>query len=381
MGVSNGPTQRLDYDSVRAVRRSQNGPHDGVYVSGTVNAVGARTRSFRPPGGRWGRQLRELARAGRLADVAAAAGEFERVALTGAAYDVVWPIVFIRLTRRLELRRGHRVCASGVERLADECLDRFHDDVEAVVDDLLTHARQPILNLEAWVADRLIAATVDGHRRRRGLRGALQRPRLPGWLACDLGHNRWLMTLATQMLVWVGVRGTAGTEVWPLEAWAQERAAHTGDWQGSDPAIVSREVETVLAAMRQRPQWYERYVERPLGRKQAAVAALPVEDGPGAAAAPLALGDPYEAVEAEMSRLAADAVGAIRQRLGKGEQTQAIVVDVIRAAFGGPFTPIIDRAPHEIADPLGGVTGALADPATVDRIVATVRDIIGEPNG
>jgi hypothetical protein len=247
-----------------------------------------------------------------------------------------------------------------------------------VVDDVLAHARHPVLNLEAWIAGRLNAATVDGHRRRRGLRGALQRPRLPGWLAADLGQDQWLMALATRMLGWVGVRGTAGNEVWPLESWAQERAAYTGDWQGSDPGVVAREVEAVLAAMRRRPQWYESYVERPLGQKQAPVATLPVADG---TAAPLALGDPDARMETEMLRLAADAVGAIDRRRGRGQETQAIVVEVIRGVFGGTFTGTLDRAPHDGADPLGGVTGALADPATVDRIVATVREIISERKG
>jgi hypothetical protein len=380
VGVSDGPTQRLDYERVRAIRRPQNGPQNGVYVSRTAGAVGTRSRAFRPPRDTWGRRVRELAHAGRLAEVVAGGSEAERAGLAGAAYEVVWPIVFSRLTRRIELNRGHAACASGVERLADDCLDRFHDDVEAVVDDLLTHARQPIQNLEGWIAGRLNAATVDGHRRRRGSRGALQRPRIPGWLVSELGHNRWLMTLATQILVWVGLRGTAGSGLWPLEAWAQNRAECTGDWQSSDPALVSREVETVLDVMRRRPQWYELYVERPLGRKQAALAPLPMGDGSSAAAAPLAIGDAYERVEPEMSRLAADAVGAIRRRLGKGERTQAIVAEVIRAVFGGPFTPTIGMAPHDAADPLGGVTGALADPARLNRIVATVREIIGERN-
>jgi hypothetical protein len=378
MGVSEESTRRLDADRVRAVRRPSNGPQAGLYVSRTANAAAPRSAAYRPRGDDRIRRLRELAGEGRLAAVVAAAEGPERQVLTAAAYDVVWPLVFFRLTRRLEQRRGHRSCAAGVDHLADECLDRFHDDVEAVVDDLLTHAHQPVLNLEAWITGRLNAATVDGHRRRRGMRGALQRPRLPGWLSDDLGHNRWLMALATHMLVWVGVGHTAGNEVWPLEAWAQERATYTGDWKGSDPGVVCFEVEAVLTAMRRRPDWYESYVERPLGRKQAPVATLPVEDGTGEAAAPLALGDPYARVETEMLRLAADAVRVINRRLERGQDAQAIVVEVIRGVFGGTFIGTLDRAPHDVADPLGGVTGALANPATVNRIVATVQDIISE---
>jgi hypothetical protein len=366
--VSKRPTARID----RGSRQPLNGPQAGLYISRTANSRPAHQSRTAQPAGGGVRRLHELAGQGRLAQVAAAAGVAERLALTSAAYDVAWPIVFNRLTRRIEQRRNHPVCAIGVDHLADDCLDRFHDDVEAVVDDLLAHARQPVHDLEGWIAGRLTAATVDAHRRRRGERGALQRPRLPGWLAAELGHDRWLMELAVQMLVWVGVTNTAGTSVWPLESWAQQRAAHTGDWAGSDPAAVAREVDRVVAAMRRRPDWYESYVERPLGRKQAPVAALPPTD------APLALADPDESVEAEMRRLAADAVGAIGRRLGRGEQTQAVVAEVIRAVFGRTLAAGLDRAPHARADPLGGVTGALADPATLQRIVATVRTIIDE---
>lgn len=223
----------------------------------------------------------------------------------------------------------------------------------------------------AWVAGRLNAATVDGYRRRRGQRGALQRPRVPGWLAAELGAQRWLIVLATRMLEWVGVSGTAGAELWPVDTWAQERAACTGDWAGSDPVVVAREVERVLGAMRKRPRWYMSYVERPLGRKQPAVALLPAGEGGGPS-------DPEALIDAEMSRLAADAVRAIQQRRGRGEQTERIVADVIRTVFGGPFTPTIDRAPHGVADPVGGVSGAITDPARLARIVSTVREIIGE---
>ena len=342
-----------------------------------------------PPPGRSGnydhgrdahvRWLRELAREGRLAAVVAQAQGTTRQALTAAAYEVAWPIVYSRLTRRIEQRRGHRACATGVEHLADECRDRFHDDVEAVVADLLTHARQPILNLEVWITGRLNVATVDGHRRRRGMRGALQRPRLPGWLADLLGQDQWLMALAARILAWVAVAssGTSG-EVWPLETWAQERAAHTGDWS-CDPAVVALDVETILTAMRRQPLWYESYVERPLGRKQAPVAAQPVEGGTGESAMPLALTDPHARVESEMRRLAAAAVSAIDQRRGQGQETQAIVAEVIRTVFGGTVTGTLDQAPHDVADPLGGVSGAPADPATVDRIAAVLANLPVEP--
>ena len=375
MGVSDGPTQPLEYE--RTLRRAPNGAQAGLYVSRTADHIGSRSRNLRPRGDDRVRSLRELARDGRLAAAVAGADEAGLRALSSAAYDVVWPIVYSRLTYRIEQRRGHLRCMAGVHQLADECLDRFHDDVEAVVDDLLSHTRQPVHHLEAWIAGRVNAATVDGYRRRRGERGALQRPRLPAWLDAELGRDRWLTTLALRILVWVGVPQTAGNQLWPVGSWAQERGVITGDWRGSDPAVVASEIETVLTAMRRRPAWYESYVERPLGRKQAPVAAMPVEGGAGAVAAPLGLGDPEAGVEAEMLRLAAAAVEVIGSRRGRGEDTQRIVVDVVRQVFSGSLTAVFDRVPHEAADP-GSVTGALADPATVDRIVATVRAIISE---
>jgi hypothetical protein len=379
VGASSVPSQRTNLGPARVARRPTHAPHGARCAPyAAAEAVVSPARRF--PTDRGVRELRELARQGRLASTAAAARGDERLALTGAAYEVVWPIVFTRLTRRFEQRRGHPVCALGVDHLADECLDRFHDDVEAVVEDLLVHARQPVLNLEAWIAGRLTAATVNAHRRLRGQRGALQRPRLPGWLAAELGHDRWLGVLATEILVWVGVSATAGTGLWPLEAWAQRRGAFTGDWQHSDPAVVAREVEAVLAAMRRRPDWYESYVERPLGCKQAPVAAAPVGDGPGEVARPLALDDPHQRIDAELLRLAADAVRAIDQRVAQGEAAEAVVVEVIRAVFGQTVTVAgLDRAPHAAADPVGGLSGALADGATVNRIIATVLGIIGRP--
>lgn len=383
VGLSDGQSHRqtgnrLDGDRARTIRRSLNGPQGGLYVSRTTPA-GAR-REFRDPG--QSLNLRELARSGELAAVVAAAAPVERRALTAAVFDVVWPIVFSRLTRRIEQRRGHLSCAAGVDRLAGECLDRFHDDVEAVVDDVLAHADRPVLNLEAWIAGRLNAATVNANRRRRGQRGALQRPQLPSWLAADLGHDRWLLALAIKMLAWAGVNGTTGNELWPLELWAQERGIYTSDLQGIDPEIVAREVETVLGAMRRRPQWYESYVKRPLGAKQTPVTDTSMdEDGgeaTGGVAEPLVLVEPTVQVDAELLRKAAEAVSAIDARLASSEKAEQIVIDVIRTVFGGTFTGTFDRDPHASADPLGELEGALGNPDTVNRIVTTVLSILGE---
>src|SRR5262249_5538006 len=84
--------------------------------------------------------LRALARTGRLAERARRATPAEHRRLSGAALAVVWPVVFHRLTRVYEQRRGHRACARSVDQLTDACLDRFYDDLEAVAADLLAHA-------------------------------------------------------------------------------------------------------------------------------------------------------------------------------------------------------------------------------------------------
>ena len=372
MGMSNVRTMRPE--PVGAARRPRNATAGGLYTSRAY--VAEQAAAPVPPADSAIRRLRTLAEEGRLA-TAAAEGSPGRAELTAAAYTLVWPIVFSRLTRRFEKQRGHAACAAAVTNLADECLDRFHDDVEAVVDDLLTNARRPIRQVEAWVSARLGAATVNAHRRRRGERGALQRPRLPGWLADALGQDRWLTGLAVNILNWVGVSGTAGGQLWPVEVWAQERAGCTGDWAGSDPATVGREIEQVLAEMRRRPDWYASFVERPLGAKQPPVVAM-ATDTYGEPVAPLELGDPGDRVDSELRRLAGDAVRVIGDRIEQGESAESAVVEVIRTVFGGVLTGSLDQAPHGAADPLGGVTGALADRRRVNAIVSTALTIIGE---
>lgn len=319
--------------------------------------------------------LRHLAREGTLATAAAASLPGDQV-LCGAAYDVAWPVVFNRLTRRLELGRGHGRCATSIKKMPEECLDRFEDDVESVVHDLLTHATKPIHNLEAWIASRLTAATVDGHRRQRGRRGALQRPRLPGWLAAGLGHDPWLTTLATEMLVWAGVQATAGTGIWPLEAWTHRRAEMTGDL-ASTPAVVEREVTSIVTAMRQRPTWYESYVERPLGRKQAPVLPAAGSDEMGDLPA-LSLTDPHERDDALLEELAAAAVGWIDQRLQRGEEARVAVVEVIGTVFDRGGEVRLDQPPHATEDGTDRVAALLVDQRAVDRIVTTVLAILAD---
>ena len=327
--------------------------------------------------------VRELARRGELARSVAGATAPERRRLTGAVYEVAWPLVFARLTRRLELQRGHPACAASLRGLADECFDRFQDDLEAVVADVLRRATVPIDNLDAWICSRLNAATVDAHRRRRGERGALQRPRLPAWLRDALCNDRWLTTLAIEMLVWVGVPATAGTGAWPLDSWAHRRAVLTEDWRGSDPSTVAREVEIVRRAMERRPGWYAAYVEAPLGRKQAPVVPAP-RDASDRTVEPAALPlvERHEVDDARLRDLASLAVAAIGDRIAHGEAPTTAVTDVVTVTFGGGTGgDSLDVAPTASASDDERVVALMADPAVVDRVVATVLSIIGTAGG
>ncbi|WP_103350729.1 hypothetical protein [Amycolatopsis sp. CA-128772] len=299
---------------------------------------------------------RDLARQGELAGYAALASEGERKLLRADLYGIVQPVVFGQLTKKLELNRGHFRCATAVSSLADECLDRFHDDMDAVLDDLFRNVRVPVHNLEGWVRTRLTAVTVDAYRRRRGARGALQRPRVPAWLAMKLGGRQSLLELAVDMLEFAGHEVAAGAGIWPVGTWAARRAMRTGgDFEAARRA-VERDVDAVVAAMRSRPRWFDDYVERPLGRKR-----IPLPP-----AAPPELGEPadparHQAAEAVLTELAGVAVTAIGTRLARGEDARTVVVDVVRAVFEEP-------ADARIA--------ALADRASTDRLVAAVLAIV-----
>jgi hypothetical protein len=329
-------------------------------------------------------RVRELARDGALARSAAVTAA-TRAAVSGGVYAVAWPIVFSRITRRAELRHGHPRCAQAVHKLMPECLDRFHDDVEAVVEDALRHADRPIRNLDAWIATRLTAATVDAHRRARGRRGALQRPRAPKWLSAALGEDPWLIDLAVQVLVWAGLPGTAGGQVWPLDAWTQRRGEVVGDWAGGSRPALRRELDLVLATMRQRERWYTDYVERPLGRKETpTVSGVPgTADEPGEAPEPqaLALAEPHEVLDGELLALAEDALTAMRARIGDGQAAGDVVVDVVRTLFGEDARSDsldLEYTPHETPSHCDTVSARLSDSAEVDRIVAAVLGILGE---
>ncbi|MCR6483151.1 hypothetical protein M8542_10010 [Amycolatopsis sp. OK19-0408] len=309
--------------------------------------------------------VRQLARAGRLAGSAAHAPPGDLARLRGAVYTVAWPLVFARITKPLERRRHHPDCARGLESLRPDCLDRFHDDVEAVVDHALRRATGPIENFDGWLATRLSPATVDAHRRRRGEIGALQRPRLPGWLAEALGGDPWLGELALQVLIWAGVPATAGGELWPLAGWAERRAEVTGEPAGRD--TLDREVRQVLAAMRTRPKWYAEHVERPLGHKRAPVAPMPA-DGPAELTA-LQLVAPEEADDDRLTRLAEQALTAIEARLDRGHDPAAAVTAVVRCVFG-------TGSPHHGSTLDDWLATALADESRLEEIVATVLAVL-----
>lgn len=322
--------------------------------------------------------IRELARSGSLAATFAQAPAATRRRLWQEGYELLHPIVFNRLTRRVEARRGHRDCMMSIGRLRPDCLDRFHDDMEAVLSDLFRNARRPIYNLEGWVDSRLVRSTVDAYRRRRSRRGALQRPRIPRWLALALHHDERLLGLAVEMLEWVGVEATAGAEDWPVEAWAAQRAAEIGDYETARRAVLA-DIATVLTAMRTKPPWYQDYVERPLGHKQLPLA-LPHRSGcgPGPDQPPTAL-ERGVADDNRRAELAALAVDVIAARLARGDDAKETVVEVIGSLFGaGTAAETMDRAPGQGGDDGEVVDACLADPGTVDRVVAVVLDLLGQ---
>lgn len=314
--------------------------------------------------------IRRLASKGILADEFRTAGPDRRRDLWSGAAEIAAPLLFLRLTRALERRRGHYRCAAGLRGLAAECLDAYHDDLEALVEHLLTRATAPIYNLEGWLTKRLHPATVDGNRKRRGRRGAAQRPRVPNWLAAALGHNSRRVGLAVAILDWAGSEATAGFSLWPLAAWA-ERLGTTSE------AVVAREVEIVLTAMRRRPDWYEKNVERPMEHKPAPVW-IPSRSADSTHAEP----DPvvvaeHERTDALLRELAARAVEILSLRLARGEDPAVVVPEVLRAVFGGvPASDGLDRTPDAAETGPEQVITLLSDPARLARIVAAVTALL-----
>jgi hypothetical protein len=323
-------------------------------------------------------EVRRLARAGELTNRFRDGSRNERRRLRAGAAEIAGPLVYERVTKPVERKRGHYECAATPRRMLPDCLDQFHDDVDAVLDDLFAHADLPIVNLEGWLTSRLVRATVDGYRRRRGERGAPQRPRVPGWLADALGKDAWLIDLATAILEWVGTEATAGSSLWPLNAFGERRVAHTGDHLANE-AVVADEVEVVLAAMRRRPNWYKKYVERPFGRKQAPVwsrsnTSIDALTEP----APLALVDLGERDEAVLRELASLALKVMTARIDRGEDAAAVVTDVLGTVFGSPpASHELERAPADEGN-LHEVAARINDPVKLKQIAAVVLELLDD---
>lgn len=322
--------------------------------------------------------VRALARSGTLAATFSAASSTQQRRLTGAVMTVATPVVYTRLTRIVELKRGHTGCAVAMNRLSAACLDGFYDDLEAVTLDTLRNATTCINSLEGWLAGRIRAITVDAHRRRRGARGAQQRPRLPTWLARVLGHDPWLGHLAVEILTWVGVPATAGSSLWPLDSWNEQRAMFTGAAAGDGTRSVERDVEQVLAAMRTRRDWYENYIERPLGAKTPPVAALGPEFAATDELRALALVEPHEVLDARLTELAGLALEAIEHLVTTGADLTAAVADVVGRVFGGPdLARELEDLPHSASTADERVPALVSDAAQLAELVVAVRDILG----
>lgn len=315
-------------------------------------------------------QVRALARLGLLSSSLAAEERGGPRRLVRAVYELVWPIVFRKITKMVELNRGHIGCARSVTMLEEDCLDRFHDDVAAVLDLVRRRATCRIDDLEGWVAGAARSATIDGHRRRRGELGALQRPRLPEWLRDLLNHDAWRVSLALRVLEWVGVRDTPSSGVWPLSRWCEQRARITGDWDGSTPDVVLAEVDHVLAMMRTEERWYSDYVERPIGRKRA-------PNARGADSCPLPLSTSYDIEDSRLHAKAYATMQEINARTRSGQNPRDAALDTLRKHFcAESASAMITRAPHDAAEAQDWLTTRLSNADTAWKLALDVTAVV-----
>jgi hypothetical protein len=322
-------------------------------------------------------ELRRLAEAGTLSTAFEKAGAGRRRQLQSGAYAIVYRLVYDKLTRRLERDRGHHHCAERIDRLEPACLDRFYDDVEAVVERLLTQQSGPIQNLEAWIVTLIPKAVLDGNRKRRGRRGAMQRPRITPALAQELGNDPWLTDLAVHILEWVGVTATAGAGLWPLDNWARRRALVKGDAAAEDPKLVTREIEEVLAVMRRRPVWYADFIERPLGHKVAPTAAPPGDEVVDSR--PLQPVPDDEVDDNRLKDLAWIATEAMRIRLRDGDDPRQVVTEVLNAVFNrGSGGEEIGRSGGASSSAPERLSELLADPVALPGIINRILGVLGE---
>lgn len=294
-------------------------------------------------------------------------------------YRFVADVVFERLTRRLERTRGHHRCAAKPDFLLPDCHDRFQDDVEAALLDLLKHADRQIENLGGWIASRLNAVTVDANRRRRGERGAQQRPRLPLWLRDALDQDPWLLSLALDIMTWVGVPAVAPGGLWPLGTWADRRAVATGD-TGVTERQVAMDVERVLTAMKKNRTWYENFVERPLGHKQAPLTCAPRTDGEAEREPDyVCCAGPDQSAEAGLHELAARVIDEVEARMQAGDDPSTAIGDIITAVFdGGTGSDGLDRTPGSASDSDESMASRFEDPQALRHVIEVVLDIVRE---
>jgi hypothetical protein len=319
---------------------------------------------------------RRLARLGKLTAWVRTASTDEVRRLRAEATETVWPLVYQRVTRPAERNRGHLRCASAMRLLAPECLDRFHDDVEAVVDDLFAHGDLPIENLEGWLTMRMPMAIVEGYRKRRGRRGAPQRPRVPVWLGTALGDDEWLVELAKLIMDWSGTDATAGASIWPLTRWTDLRLRRTGD-ATAEEATVAAEIETVLDVMRSRARWYENNVQGPLDRKPAPLWYAGSAHTARTEPEPLELVSPHERSDALLRELASWAIDVMARRIGGAERLEDLVTEVLGAVFGAaPLAYDLDQPPGTTPGGADEVVALIQDPERLDRIVRAVVEII-----
>lgn len=324
-------------------------------------------------------ELLEAAREGRLAEFVATRSECGMAALFGFVEGVVYQ----NLSRPRELNRGHCRCAIRASRMDPECHDQHQDEVVAAFEYVLAYVREHegerIKNLGGWLTSRLNFISIDAYRRRRVEVGAQARPRLPKWLIAELGADPWSMRLALGILDWVGVPMTAGSQVWPLAAWAALRAQTLGGPELSEPAMLA-EVDQVIAAMRVRPKWHEKYVERPLGRKQAALASAHgtrADDDRDF----ICPSGPDAAIEASLTELAATAIEAIAALTSEGAPVRETVADVLGRLFGADeVLPEVDMAPDDGQSPDSRELAVrlILDPEVLDRVVDAVVRIMAE---
>jgi hypothetical protein len=177
---------------------------------------------------------------------------------------------------------------------------------------------------------------------------------------------------------------TAGTQLWPLGAWAEDRAALIGpvaDEHPTEEAVVT-DLAVVLRTMQEwDAAWYAGYVERPLGRKWAPVVAQALQDPnrPGSSeTVHLELVPRHERYDAWLAEAAAACLATIRAGIAVGEEPHRVVVEALTASFlsVSSLCAECDRAPLADGDTGAVVATVLADPAALNRVVETALGIV-----